>query len=568
MESEYKPQKWKPPERISTVVTDWLIYCSAYNRPSNYRTVIQRLAKSLPENVKTIEQIEKTHVENYVTDILRKAETSTVCPVCLPGIRAFFRWLSEKYGTPLIVVESRSRLRQHRLKLRKGTKPERPQRQKKLRILRVEGKPDSNVIEEWNNYCRSHNKPVQYCSAISQFPWSLPDSVQTVQEIKKEHIENYVVSLLRECTNSTLNVYLPAVRGFLKWLSKEYGTPLIVIKSRSSLRQHRLSLPKPPKPPKPVKPRRIPPPPKPLPVIRARQNPDSNVLEEWLLYIQGLAEHTRYYYKRLVLDFVATLPDKPIEELETSQIRNYINRLLLKGQKNSTVNNSVTVLRVFGRFLAETYGIANPAANLKKFKVGAYHQPFISRQQYEKILAVATQRQSDIIQLLAHTGLRVSELASLKYENITENFSAIRFVGKGSKMRTVPLNNTAREILARHCKNETLINFPKNRKTIYRYCQRAGKLVNFPKTKQGIGYICRTTGRQAGIPLAPHMLRRFFASQLVDRGVSLLIVSKLLGHASIQTTERYLKVDSSFLNGATDILDQGPKRQRGGQNYG
>ena len=155
------------------------------------------------------------------------------------------------------------------------------------------------------------------------------------------------------------------------------------------------------------------------------------------------------------------------------------------------------------------------------------YQPFISKEQYEKILASATQRQSDIIKMLANTGLRCSELCGL--ENISPNLSSLRICGKGSKIRTIPCNQTTKEILSR------TMNFPKNRKSIYNICRQAGK--------------------KSGFHLAPHMLRRFFATSLLNKGVSLLIISRLLGHASIQTTEIYLKLDSSYLSGATDVLD-------------
>jgi site-specific recombinase XerD len=92
---------------------------------------------------------------------------------------------------------------------------------------------------------------------------------------------------------------------------------------------------------------------------------------------------------------------------------------------------------------------------------------------------------------------------------------------------------STREIISRLGKNNFY--FPKNGKSIYRLCDIAGK--------------------RAGIHLAPHMLRRFFASTLIESGVSLLIISKLLGHASVQTTECYLKLDAAFLNGATNALD-------------
>jgi len=157
------------------------------------------------------------------------------------------------------------------------------------------------------------------------------------------------------------------------------------------------------------------------------------------------------------------------------------------------------------------------------------HRAFISKNDLDIILEKATQKESDIIKMLAHTGMRASELSGLKPENISPNLSSITIQGKGGKVRTIPCNQTVKEILSR------TIHFPKNRKSIYN--------------------ICHNTGTRNCIYLSPHVLRRFFASSLLSKRVSLLVISRLLGHSSVQTTEVYLGLDSSFLAGSTDCLD-------------
>jgi len=77
------------------------------------------------------------------------------------------------------------------------------------------------------------------------------------------------------------------------------------------------------------------------------------------------------------------------------------------------------------------------------------HRPFISKKDLDKILLNATQKEADIIQMLAHTGMRCSELAGLKPENISPNLSSITIQGKGGKVRTIPCNQTVKEILSR-----------------------------------------------------------------------------------------------------------------------
>lgn len=270
-----------------------------------------------------------------------------------------------------------------------------------------------------------------------------------------------------------------------------------------------------------------------LRIRRARMPLLSKAFSEWGLHIQHLADGTRYYYLKAVGDFLSSIPDKPCNKVKSSDIQAFVNKKLWTNKKSS-VNKIVIALRRFCFFMAQNYGIPNPAENIKSFKKDHPYQPFINRTQYEKILASAEPLESDVIRLLACSGMRASELAGLRFENISENFSSIRFTGKGGKERSIPLNATMREILSRRTENG-FINLPKSRRHIY--------------------YLCTKAGKRAEIYLAPHMLRRYFASQLVGRGVSLLIASKLLGHSSVRTTEIYLHLDSSFLAGSTDVLD-------------
>ena len=254
----------------------------------------------------------------------------------------------------------------------------------------------------------------------------------------------------------------------------------------------------------------------------------SEARDNWFFDIQRLSISTQQYYKRVILAFIIDLPNKYITFIKPTDVKHYLTKFRWS-HKASTCNNHLVALKSWFRFLKDNYGIPNITTGIRKYKGDMPYQPFISREQYLTILESATQRESDIIKLLANLGLRASELCSLQLENISPNLSSVRIQGKGGKIRTVPCNQTVREILSRN------INLPKSRKSIYN--------------------ICKEGGNKVGQRLSPHMLRRLFATQLLAKGVSLLIISRLLGHSSVQTTERYLKIDSSYLQGATDVLD-------------
>lgn len=267
---------------------------------------------------------------------------------------------------------------------------------------------------------------------------------------------------------------------------------------------------------------------------RARRLIIAKAIEEWYFAIQHTSPNTQYYYRQTIRDFTSKIQNKSINAITTIEIQHFLNHKLW-GRKKSTVNKYLCAIRVFCRFLSENYNILNPAAGLKKFKTDLPYQPFITKEQYEKILSQCTQRESDILKMLANGGFRVSELCSLTWSCVSPQLTTIRFVGKGGKVRTVPINRTIRELISRYPQEKPFLNLPKNRKNVYNLCRKAGGRCN--------------------IALAPHMLRRYFATQLLDKGVSLLIISRLLGHSSVQITEQYLHLDSSYLYGATDCLD-------------
>lgn len=364
------------------------------------------------------------------------------------------------------------------------------------------------AVSGWIEYSRQFKIKNQYLyrSGITKFVKSLPESVEVIGQLRKEYFESYLKSISIVLAPSTVRDHKRVIRGFHQWLSQEYGIPDFIPDPHKKL-------------------------PKKLPIL-LRADDGTNLVSEWLNHCKRFSPNTQQYYRRAIVGLVESLDIKRVDQLNSRKIELYLNSMLGK-VKNITINSYLVAIKSFCRYLFEVYDIPNAAQKVKKLKKEISYQPSINREQYVTILASANKKESDIIKLLANLGLRASELCSLKSENISPNLSSIRIQGKGGKIRAVPCNKTVREILSRVYGN---IHFPKNRKYIYLLCKHAGERCN--------------------IHLAPHVLRRYFATSLVNKGVSLLIVSKLLGHSSLQTTEIYLKMDFSFLEGCTDVLDQ------------
>jgi len=125
-------------------------------------------------------------------------------------------------------------------------------------------------------------------------------------------------------------------------------------------------------------------------------------------------------------------------------------------------------------------------------------------------------------------------------QNIDRHRKMLTITGKGRKRRVIPLNETCRTILS-HYANSTTLQLTKS----YRYHQALSRLTH-------------KLAKKAGIPMfGVHAIRHYFATELCRRGVPLAKVSKILGHASVRTTERiYLHWLDDDLLGVTDVLDE------------
>jgi len=382
------------------------------------------------------------------------------------------------------------------------------------------------AISGWIERNRSFTRDTQatYRRVISDFVKKLPDEIESIGQLQNDFIEDYIESITDRYTPRTIKRYRECLRTFYHFISEQYGIDDVVVlyvrpkpKPRKLPELKKLSIHK-------------------KLLYKARKTIlTSEAVESWFTHIQGLSPETKRYYKNAILALTTVdISNKPITKITSAQIKQYLTKFS-QTHKNSTVNNHLMAIKSWFSFMAETYGIPNITKNLKKLKEDMTNTPFINCEQYLKVLKSATPRESDTIKMLANGGFRCSELCSLTWDCFSPQLTTVRFQGKGRRTRTIPVNETMREVISKYSRNEPFMSQPRNRKTIYNACKRAGKRV--------------------GVHLAPHMLRRFFATQLLNKGVSLLIISRLLGHSNIQTTETYLKIDASFLNGATNCLD-------------
>ena len=160
-----------------------------------------------------------------------------------------------------------------------------------------------------------------------------------------------------------------------------------------------------------------------------------------------------------------------------------------------------------------------------------------------KILSL---RDRCILEMLYSSGLRVSEVCELKINNIQFDLDLVRFFGKGSKERIIPLTYYARKWLKKYLsESRKILSSKSKRSSNYVFLSNNGLSL----TRMAIWLSVKKYVNSAGVlkKISPHTFRHSFATHLIDGGANLVEVQALLGHADISTTEIYTHLSREFV---------------------
>jgi len=249
---------------------------------------------------------------------------------------------------------------------------------------------------------------------------------------------------------------------------------------------------------------------------------------KYLKDIRGYSPQTLKTYK-LALDLLKDYYE--IEQKDDIFILNIMAfRLKLKNHSKSSISTKLSAVRSFVKYLKKYHNINIKLKGAQSVKIAKTLPKPIDKNSIFEALNYCSLQERLIIKLLYGLGLRVSELASLKLENISKNWIRVR--GKGNKTRQIPLlDSLYREILEYQKKY-----LPK----VYLF-EKDGK----PLSDQQLRYRVNTAFKKIGIKATPHQLRHSFASDLLFNGARIADVSELLGHSSMATTQIYTKLTNS-----------------------
>lgn len=239
-------------------------------------------------------------------------------------------------------------------------------------------------------------------------------------------------------------------------------------------------------------------------------------------------------------------------KLSSRDIEIFIQYLAQKKDKRSTQSRKISTLRSFYRFLNKRNIIPVNPVELISLRGDHKKLPeFLYSDEMVKVLkSISTttplgSRNMALLELFYATGMRVSEIANLKLEQIDFELNLILVHGKGNKDRYVAFGEEAKTAL-----NNYLVEARKKlllHKTDYGYVflNSNGNRI----TSRGLEYIIKNIFLNAGISASvhPHMLRHTFATQMLNNGADLRTVQELLGHESISTTQIYTHVTKQHL---------------------
>lgn len=282
-----------------------------------------------------------------------------------------------------------------------------------------------------------------------------------------------------------------------------------------------------------------------------------NELEDYLHFLQierGLADNTLKSYKRDLQDYTEymdnTLKITNWNVVRRNDILKFLYRLKDNGKSTATISRHISSIRSFHQFLIREQIVDQDASlHLEKPKKDRTLPDVLSQKEVEKLLEINDTkplgiRNKAMLELLYATGLRVTELITLKTSDLHLMMGFVQCFGKGSKERIVPLGDTAKHALETYLQNGRP-KLVKQQPTKTLFVNQHGR----PLSRQGFWKILKMRALEAGIKktITPHTLRHSFATHLLENGADLRIVQEMLGHADISTTQIYTHVTKSRL---------------------
>ncbi len=277
---------------------------------------------------------------------------------------------------------------------------------------------------------------------------------------------------------------------------------------------------------------------------------------------RNISSHTAAAYRRDVSAFLNELARNhvAVSDYSAQQVEDWIAHKTNEGYAPASISRALSSIKQFSLFLLEE-GLREDSPT-EPIKLRHRHQSLphtISKETIHQLIdhilhndAPHAVRLYTILYVLYTTGLRISELLQLRYDDISitsheENrIMCLRVKGKGSKERLVPLHTLTQGVLSRYLKlRDSFIIGSKMSPWLFPSYAKQGHI-----TRQAVSKALKQQAIEAGLDpvgIHAHALRHSFASHMLAQGIDLRTIQTLLGHASITSTEIYTHVTSGHL---------------------
>ena len=263
---------------------------------------------------------------------------------------------------------------------------------------------------------------------------------------------------------------------------------------------------------------------------------------------QGLSKSTLSAYRSdiNVLGKWASNKHLEIEDISRADLLDFIAD---KAHSGISARTSARMLSSFRRFYGylfqEEIISTNPTEKISMPKIGKSLPKLLTEEEVLQLIKAPNSkkplgfRDRTMLEILYATGLRVSELVSLKLADVNLNQGYVRVMGKGSKERLVPMGNIAKRRL-KNFLDGPITEILGERQSEFLFPTKTSKHMS----RQAFWQIIKKYSKKVGIKsdLSPHSLRHAFATHLINHGADLRVVQMLLGHSDLSTTQIYTHI--------------------------
>lgn len=279
---------------------------------------------------------------------------------------------------------------------------------------------------------------------------------------------------------------------------------------------------------------------------------DSALLDEFsdALWLEdGLSRNTLESYRRDLKQFqvwLEKLHGRDLLAASHADLLSYLaHKVAAKAKATSTSRLLSSLKRFYQYALRQNKIAADPSLNIDSPKLPRGLPKTLTEEDVEKLLAAPDtddalgMRDRTMLEVLYASGLRVSELVTLKVAQVSLDMGVVRIMGKGSKERLVPLGEEALSWVRRYMKEaRPQILGRRSADAMFVTARAAGM------TRQSFWHLLKRHAEHAGLrkAISPHTLRHAFATHLLNHGADLRVVQMLLGHSDISTTQIYTHV--------------------------